>query len=101
MIRRPRLAIELFVYRIGREIGSLTAALGGLDAVVFTAGIGQNAPVIRSRICRSAAWLGLEIDETANTANRTCISTPSSPRLGLGHPDRRGNHDRASHPTAG
>ncbi len=76
---QARLAIDLFVYRVGREIGSLTAALGGLDAVVFTAGIGQNAPMIRSLICRSAAWLGLEIDETANAANRTCISTPSSP----------------------
>lgn len=75
---QARLAIDLFVYRAGREIGSLAAALGGLDAVVFTAGIGQNAPIIRSRICSSAAWLGLEIDETANTANRTRISTPSS-----------------------
>lgn len=73
------LAIDLFVYRAGREIGSLTAALGGLDAVVFTAGIGQNSPIVRSRICRSAAWLGLEIDETANNANRTCISTRTSP----------------------
>ncbi len=76
---RARLAVDLFVYRISRELGSLAAALGGLDAIVFTAGIGQNSPIIRSRICRSAAWLGLEIDETANTTNRTRISTPSSP----------------------
>lgn len=75
---QARQAIDLFVYRINREIGSLTAALGGLDAVVFTAGIGQNAPIVRSRICRNAAWLGLEIDEDANNANRTCISTPAS-----------------------
>ena len=76
---RAKTAVDLFVYRIGREIGSLAAALGGLDAIVFTAGIGENAPAIRSRVCRDAAWLGVKIDESANTANRTCISTPSSP----------------------
>ncbi len=52
-------AIELFVYRIVRELGSLAAALGGLDALVFTAGIGENAPEIRARVCEGAAWLGL------------------------------------------
>ncbi len=75
---RAKLAVELFLYRIRRELGSLAAALGGLDAIVFTAGIGENAPVIRSRVCRDAAWLGVEIDEAANAAGRRCISTGSS-----------------------
>ena len=59
-------AVALFVYRIGRELGSLAAALGGLDALVFTAGIGERAPEIRRRACEDAAWLGVVIDETAN-----------------------------------
>src|SRR5260370_24292460 len=52
-------AIELFVYRIGRELGSLAAALGGLDAIVFTGGIRERAAVVRAQICSPAAWLGL------------------------------------------
>jgi acetate kinase len=76
---RAKTAIDLFVYRIGREIGSLAAAMGGLNAIVFTAGIGENAPAIRRRVCRDAAWLGVQFDEAANAANRTCISTPASP----------------------
>ncbi len=60
-------AIELFVYRICRELGSLAAALGGLDALVFTAGIGEHATDIRRRVCEHAGWLGFEIDEAANT----------------------------------
>jgi acetate kinase len=59
-------AVALFVYRIGRELGSLAAALGGLDALVFTAGIGEHAPEIRRRVCEQAAWLGVHIDEAAN-----------------------------------
>jgi acetate kinase len=61
-----KLALDLYVYRIGRELGSLAAALGGLDAIVFTAGIGQNAVSIRERVCRDAAWLGVELDSAAN-----------------------------------
>jgi acetate kinase len=71
-------AIDLFVYRIGRELGSLAAALGGLDAVVFTAGIGEHAAPIRARVCRDAAWLGLELDEEANNAGGPRISRPGS-----------------------
>ena len=59
-------AVDLFVYRICRELGSLAAALGGLDALVFTAGIGEHATEIRRRVCEQAAWLGFEIDEAAN-----------------------------------
>lgn len=71
-------AVELFVYRIGREIGSLSAALGGLDALVFTGGIGENAVPIRERVCRAAQWLGLELDENANAAGGPRISTAGS-----------------------
>jgi len=61
-------AVELFVYRIVRELGSLAAALGGLDALVFTAGIGEHAAEIRARVCRQAAWLGIDLDDAANRA---------------------------------
>jgi acetate kinase len=71
-------AIELFVYRIGREIGSLAAALGGLDALVFTGGIGEHSATIRAKICHQAAWLELELDDSANTADGSRISTLSS-----------------------
>jgi acetate kinase len=71
-------AIDLFVYRIVREIGSLAAALGGLDAIVFTAGIGENAPVIRERVCRDSAWLGVHLDEQANASGARRISTSAS-----------------------
>ncbi|SJM95066.1 acetate/propionate family kinase [Crenothrix polyspora] len=71
-------AIALFVYRIGREIGSLAAALGGLDALVFTGGIGEHSAVIRAKVCHQAVWLGLELDETANQAGKPCISTLNS-----------------------
>jgi acetate kinase len=71
-------AIDLFVYRVGRELGSLTAALGGLDALVFTGGIGENAAPIRARVCRDAAWLGVELDEAANEAGGPRISWGSS-----------------------
>ena len=59
-------AVDYFVYRCQREIGSLVAALDGLDGLVFTGGIGENSPVVRSRICNGLSWLGVRIDETAN-----------------------------------
>lgn len=71
-------ALDLFVYRIGRELGSLAAALGGLDAVVFTGGIGENATVLRARVCRDAGWLGLELEEAANQAGGPRISRTGS-----------------------
>jgi acetate kinase len=73
-----RAAVELFVYRIGRELGSLAAALGGLDALVFTAGIGEHAAPVRARVCRDAAWLGLELDQAANDAGGPRISSAAS-----------------------
>ena len=59
-------AVELFVYRASREIGSLAAALGGVDALVFTAGIGENSSEIRARLCGAASWLGIVLDDRAN-----------------------------------
>lgn len=73
-----RVAIDLFVYRIQRELGSLVAALQGLDAIVFTGGIGENAPAIRERVCRGADWLGVEIDDQANHGGASLISRPVS-----------------------
>jgi len=75
---RAKLAIDLFVYRIGRELGSLAAALGGLDAIVFTAGVGENSVEIRARVGQTAAWLGVELDAAANAGGGPRISTESS-----------------------
>jgi len=72
-------AIDLFVYRISREIGSLAAALGGLDALVFTGGIGQHAAPIRERVCQNAAWLGVMLDQRANLAHGPRITQQDSP----------------------
>ena len=66
------------VDRIRRELGSLAAALGGLDAMVFTGGIGENAVAIRERVCRDAAWLGVELDAAANAAGGPRLSTPGA-----------------------
>jgi acetate kinase len=72
-------AIELFVYRINRELGSMAAALGGLDALVFTGGIGEHAAEIRALVCRDAAWLGIVLDPDANRGGGPRISAPGSP----------------------
>jgi len=71
-------AIDVFIYRIGRELGSLAAALGGLDAIVFTAGIGENSRSLRERVCKDAAWLGVEPDASANESGGPRISTAQS-----------------------
>jgi len=73
-----RQAVDLFVYRIAREVGSLAAAMGGLDRIVFTGGIGENAPEIRKRVSLLAAWLGFDLDPEANLRNASCISKPRS-----------------------
>ena len=73
-----RLAVDYFVYRAAKEIGALTAALGGLDALVFTAGIGENSPEIRKRICQASAWLGIELDDEANARKASRISSNAS-----------------------
>lgn len=83
LLKDPRLqarqALDLFTYRINRELGSLVAALGGLDTLLFTAGIGENAPFIRAQVCQQAKWLGIELDKKANSENARKISTANSP----------------------
>jgi len=69
-----QLAVDYFVYSVAKQIGALTAALGGIDGLVFTAGIGENSPEIRKRICDASAWLGIELDNDANTKPLTKIS---------------------------
>jgi acetate kinase len=78
-IRDPRAAeaVNFFVYRVIREISSLAGALGGFDALVFTAGIGVNSPPIRARICRGLAWLGIQVDAGCNERAERCISPPA------------------------
>lgn len=73
-----REAIDLFCYRAVREIGALTAVLGGLDALVFTAGIGENSALIRRLICQQSAWLGVDLNDAANEANGPLISSTKS-----------------------
>lgn len=76
-------AVAFFVHRICRELGSLAAALGGLDALVFTGGIGERAPAVRQAVCRKAAWLGITLDDEANGAHGTIISQPGRSPLVL------------------
>jgi acetate kinase len=71
-------AVDLFVYQIVRQTASLAGALGGLDALVFTGGIGEHATPIRTRVCRDLSWLGVELDEAANNTGSPRISTPAS-----------------------
>jgi len=75
---RAKLAIDLYVYRIRRELGSLVAALGGLDAIVFTAGIGENSPEIRERVLNDAEWLGVKSDRRANADGGPRINATES-----------------------
>ena len=71
-------ALDYFVFRIRREIGAMAAVLGGLDAVVFTGGIGENAFQIRERICDDMDWIGMELEETRNRQNAEIISSDRS-----------------------
>jgi acetate kinase len=75
---RAKEAVDVFVYRIQRELGATAAALGGLDALVFTAGIGENSAQIRSKVCAGMEWLGIRLDEAANRSGETKISTEDS-----------------------
>jgi acetate kinase len=73
-----RLAVDYFVYRVAKEIGALAAVLGGLDGLVFTAGIGEHSAEIRRRICEASAWLGIELDPVANDAGGARITRAGS-----------------------
>ena len=73
-----RLAVDYFVYRVAKEIGAMAAALGGVDGLVFTAGIGENSAEMRRRICEACAWLGVELDAKANEGRGPRISRTGS-----------------------
>ena len=73
-----RFAIEVFIHRVARGIGSLAAALGGLDGLVFTAGVGENAAPVRAMVCEACAWLGVELDPEANASHAGRITTAGS-----------------------
>ena len=75
-----RLAVDVYVHRIRQTIGAMTATLGGLDALVFTAGVGEHAPQIRERVCENLNYLGLELDRTANATCRADadVAAPAS-----------------------
>jgi acetate kinase len=73
-----RLALDYFVYRVAREAGALAAAMGGIDGIVFTAGIGERSPAIRARVLERLAWLGFALDEAANEAHGPLITTLAS-----------------------
>ena len=75
---RARFAVEVFCYQTVRHIGSLVAALGGIDGIVFTAGVGENAAQVRAAICHGCRWLGLELDEAANFRHGPLISKADS-----------------------
>jgi acetate kinase len=75
---RARLAVDYFVYQAAKQIGALAAALGGVDALVFTAGIGENSAAVRRRICEASAWLGLELDGAANDRHGPRLSRAGS-----------------------
>ncbi len=75
---RARLALELFAYRTAESVAGLGVALGGLDALVFTAGIGENRPWVRQRVCEHLAWLGVTLDDAANQAQHPIISSAES-----------------------
>ncbi len=71
-------ALEMFTYSIAKHAGALISVLGGLDGIVFTAGIGEHAAPVRAAVCKRLAWTGLELNAQANAANERAISTPSS-----------------------
>lgn len=75
-----RLAIDYFVYRVVREVGALAAAMGGIDGIVFTAGIGEHSQMVRARVLRGAQWLGFELDQAANERHGPLLTIPGSPR---------------------
>ena len=92
-----RLAVDYFVYEVAKHIGALAAVLGGVDALVFTAGIGEHSAEIRRRIVEASAWLGLALDHDANDAARTPHLHGRQSDVGVGNPDQRRTDDRATH----
>ena len=98
---RARLALDMFDYSVAKVVGSYVAAMNGVDAIIFTAGVGENAPTTRAGICQYLGYLGCEIDEAANARARQAtnrISTDSSRVQLWGHPHQRGARHRPRHP---
>ena len=91
-----REAVDLYCYRAAREVGSLAAAAGGIDALVFTGGIGEHAGFVRARIVEQCAWLGATLDASANDRHETVVSAANS-KEGAGRADQRGMDDRRTH----
>lgn len=77
-----RLAVDYFTYRAAESIAGLCVATQGLDAIIFTAGVGENSPEVRAEICRRLEWMGITLDEAANSSNALTISGPDS-RIGV------------------
>jgi acetate kinase len=73
-----RLALDYFAHRTAAAIATLGSSMGGLDGIVFTAGVGENAAPVREAICRRCAWLGVALDATANETHGPRISAPGS-----------------------
>ena len=96
-----KLAVDYFVHRVVRETGALAAAMGGIDGLVFTAGIGERSPEIRARVVGRLGWLGAELDAAANAAHGRRGLDPGQPPQGPGRADRRGADDRTAHAGAG
>ena len=92
-----RLAVDYFVYQAAKQIGALAAVLGGVDALVFTAGIGEHSAEIRRRICEASAWLGVTLDPDRERRARTEDLHRRQPRVGLGGSDQRRTDDRPAH----
>jgi acetate kinase len=82
------LAVDFFVYQAAKQIGALAAVLGGVDCIVFTAGIGEHSAPIRRRLCEASAWLGVALTRRTNRQGGPRISTPDS-KFGVGDPDQR------------
>ena len=91
------LALDYFVYRIAREAGALAAAMGGIDGIVFTAGIGEHSPAIRRRVMRASGLAWLRARPGRQRAARAADLDRRQPAQGLCHPDRRGADDRPPH----
>ncbi len=87
-------AVALFCYQVKKWIGAFAAALGGLDTLVFAGGIGENAPAVRARICDGLEFLGIELDEKRNAAERGRDFRGDQPGRGPRHSHGRGTDDR-------
>ncbi len=89
-----QLAVQLFVYRVVTETGAMVAALGGVDALVFTGGIGTHQAQIRARVCEALAWLGIDFDPSRNESGQMRFDSERSRVAFVEHPHRRGSRDR-------